>query len=421
MRLPTLTSRPTQWSETAIRAVSSHVRPRSPQSRFLHTTFHSLPGSTPESLKKYLDSHPLPSPPSSSISSSSLPVTAFFIHPDLENIKDHLDLILGHRPRSIGSFALSSSDLPQTRPGIHIATFTPEIERGESIRLFASRLLGRKEAEVGKWQRTAFVREIGNIKPVKTQIYGDNKTTRRTSSRAESPSPSSSSVGKGSQIGDFERILGLDSSSSVKSTGYNSIGGQQTEFSWDNLWKSDHDHLHDHEQAAEHYRDCEQGKMTHFDPDSNSNSDSTFEALPGLFTLSDTSSSSSSPLSSSSSSQSSSPTPPNPISSFLILSDSAPSKLISHLDRLFPSASKLGFIAAPTPFVNGRPYTLFLQNEVEVEGECEGERRPRTTASQVFSDGAVGIAFEGVDPAVVQTGVNWIGLEPLSAVVEVAE
>ncbi|CAE6478097.1 hypothetical protein ACGC1H_002740 [Rhizoctonia solani] len=60
--------------------------------------------------------------------------------------------------------------------------------------------------------------------------------------------------------------------------------------------------------------------------------------------------------------------------SFLYLSDGKPEGLIDSLHRHFPSASQLGLIGSSTPFITGRPFTLFK-------------------GTNIFSDGAVGIAL----------------------------
>ncbi|RPD66989.1 hypothetical protein L226DRAFT_477042 [Lentinus tigrinus ALCF2SS1-7] len=53
--------------------------------------------------------------------------------------------------------------------------------------------------------------------------------------------------------------------------------------------------------------------------------------------------------------------------SILYLSDNAPEGLNSVLSR-FSSASKLGLIATSTPFVTGRPYTLFYNDSIHSDG-----------------------------------------------------
>ncbi|KAF8673966.1 FIST N domain [Rhizoctonia solani] len=62
------------------------------------------------------------------------------------------------------------------------------------------------------------------------------------------------------------------------------------------------------------------------------------------------------------------------VSSFFYLSDGRPEGLFDSLHRHFPAASQLGLIGSSTPFITGRPFTLF-----------EG--------TSVVSDGAVGVAL----------------------------
>ncbi|QRV90191.1 hypothetical protein RhiJN_18209 [Ceratobasidium sp. AG-Ba] len=62
------------------------------------------------------------------------------------------------------------------------------------------------------------------------------------------------------------------------------------------------------------------------------------------------------------------------VSSFFYLSDNAPEGLMQSLHRHFPNAGQLGLIASSTPFITGRPFTLFKR-------------------SKIFADGAVGLAL----------------------------
>ncbi|KAJ4482544.1 hypothetical protein J3R30DRAFT_2188415 [Lentinula aciculospora] len=62
------------------------------------------------------------------------------------------------------------------------------------------------------------------------------------------------------------------------------------------------------------------------------------------------------------------------VSSVLYLSDLAPEGLSSAISQSFPGASQLGLLASSTPFITGRPVTLFHNQ-------------------QIFDTGAVGVAF----------------------------
>ncbi|GJE91814.1 hypothetical protein PsYK624_079650 [Phanerochaete sordida] len=70
---------------------------------------------------------------------------------------------------------------------------------------------------------------------------------------------------------------------------------------------------------------------------------------------------------------------PEDVQAVLYFSDSAPEGLVQALSR-FEKASKLGLIASSTPFITGRPHTLFY-------------------GSDVHSTGAVGIALTSNDAA----------------------
>ncbi|EKM48877.1 uncharacterized protein PHACADRAFT_59601, partial [Phanerochaete carnosa HHB-10118-sp] len=73
---------------------------------------------------------------------------------------------------------------------------------------------------------------------------------------------------------------------------------------------------------------------------------------------------------------------PEDVQTILYLSDSAPEGLAQSLSK-FDRSSKLGFIASSTPFVNGRPHTLFFGNEVHSAGAVgiaftsDGSAKPR--------------------------------------------
>ncbi|KAI0316657.1 hypothetical protein OF83DRAFT_1059991 [Amylostereum chailletii] len=92
---------------------------------------------------------------------------------------------------------------------------------------------------------------------------------------------------------------------------------------------------------------------------------------------------------------------PKAVHTVLMLTDNAPQGLNNALS-VFPNATKLGMIAASTPFVTGRPYTLFHN-------------------TSVYSSGAVGIALShhsSVDiPPHLRT--DFPGLTPMTDVLTV--
>ncbi|KAG1743215.1 uncharacterized protein EDB91DRAFT_1126270 [Suillus paluster] len=66
---------------------------------------------------------------------------------------------------------------------------------------------------------------------------------------------------------------------------------------------------------------------------------------------------------------------PDDVSSILYFSDKAPEGIAKALKVTFPHSNELGFLASSTPFITGRPVTLFHDGEV-------------------YSDGAIGIALQ---------------------------
>ncbi|KAH7341621.1 hypothetical protein B0J17DRAFT_647306 [Rhizoctonia solani] len=81
------------------------------------------------------------------------------------------------------------------------------------------------------------------------------------------------------------------------------------------------------------------------------------------------------------------------VSSFFYLSDGKPEGLLDSLHRHFPAASQLGLIGSSTPFITGRPFTLFK-------------------GASIFSDGAVGIAL--LDQSSQDTTINFDGIYAVS-------
>ncbi|CAE6462219.1 unnamed protein product [Rhizoctonia solani] len=88
------------------------------------------------------------------------------------------------------------------------------------------------------------------------------------------------------------------------------------------------------------------------------------------------------------------------ISSFFYLSDGRPEGLFDSLHRHFPTASQLGLIGSSTPFITGRPFTLF-------------------GGTSIFSDGAVGVAL--LDQTPPNTDIKFDNIHALSEPMEVTQ
>ncbi|KAG8702286.1 hypothetical protein FRC08_003581 [Ceratobasidium sp. 394] len=88
------------------------------------------------------------------------------------------------------------------------------------------------------------------------------------------------------------------------------------------------------------------------------------------------------------------------VSSFLYLSDTAPEGLLHSLHRHFPAASQQGLIAGSTPFITGRPVTLFK-------------------GSNIFADGAVGLALFNQNTQ--RNEITFDNLQAVSPVLEVTQ
>ncbi|KAJ6584799.1 hypothetical protein B0H19DRAFT_1106656 [Mycena capillaripes] len=84
---------------------------------------------------------------------------------------------------------------------------------------------------------------------------------------------------------------------------------------------------------------------------------------------------------------------PGEIGTIIYFSDAAPEGLSNALGR-FPGATKLGLFAAPTPFITGRPVTLF-----------KGDK--------IYESGAVGLALK--HPKVDHARVQFLGMKALSS------
>ncbi|KAF8333659.1 hypothetical protein F5887DRAFT_993643 [Amanita rubescens] len=83
------------------------------------------------------------------------------------------------------------------------------------------------------------------------------------------------------------------------------------------------------------------------------------------------------------------------ISSIVYLTDDAPEGLSSSLLSNYSNSSQIGLVASSTPFVNGRPFTLFHNKHV-------------------YDLGAVGIALKGSSTRDFASGVSFVGLSPVS-------
>lgn len=88
------------------------------------------------------------------------------------------------------------------------------------------------------------------------------------------------------------------------------------------------------------------------------------------------------------------------VSSFLYLSDGAPEGLLNSLGLHFPVASQIGLIGSSTPFITGRPFTLFQ-------------------GSSIYSDGAVGLAIFNQESQ--RTSVNFKNVRAVSRPMEVTQ
>ncbi|KAG8729042.1 hypothetical protein FRC11_009635, partial [Ceratobasidium sp. 423] len=85
------------------------------------------------------------------------------------------------------------------------------------------------------------------------------------------------------------------------------------------------------------------------------------------------------------------------VSAFFYLSDGKPEGLLDSLHRYFPTSSQLGLIGSSTPFITGRPFTLFK-------------------GTNIFSDGAVGIAL--LDQSSPSTTISFDSIHAVSELME---
>ncbi|KAJ9107417.1 hypothetical protein QFC21_000868 [Naganishia friedmannii] len=194
-----------------------------PHRRQLHVNTHTLFAPTPQNVTDHLQSCQLK--PES--------VVFYLLHPELQDISSIVTSLQQSANPSIGSIALNpprSSDIPT----VSIATFTPT-KPHEKVTIFRSDLVGRPDAQVGKWQRDPMLRD--------TMTTANGKKNKRQEDR------------KGEEVGEMERVmLGLGvSGGSGHSAG---SATDHTVVGWDALWRSGRDVAeHDVDQTPQELKD----------------------------------------------------------------------------------------------------------------------------------------------------------------------
>jgi hypothetical protein len=175
--------------------------------RQLHVNTQTFHTPSARQVTEYLDSCRL-SPESAIL---------YLLHPELDDISSIVSSLQKLPHPSIGSIALGAPE--QTSPSVSIATFTPTTP-SERITLFRSDLVGRPDAQVGKWQRDSFLRE--------TMTSANGAKNTRPEDR------------KGEEVGEMERVmLGLGvSGGSGQAAG---SGMDHRVMGWDALWRSGRD------------------------------------------------------------------------------------------------------------------------------------------------------------------------------------
>jgi hypothetical protein len=194
-----------------------------PYRRQLHVNTHTLFAPTTRDVTDHLQSCQLK--PES--------VILYLLHPELEDISSIVTSLQQSSNPSIGSIALNAPR-PSDTPTVSIATFTPT-KPHEKVTIFRSDLVGRPDAQVGKWQRDPMLRD--------TMTTADGKKNKRQEDR------------KGEEVGEMERVmLGLGvSGGSGHSAG---SGKDHTVMGWDALWRSGRDVAeHDVDQAPQELKD----------------------------------------------------------------------------------------------------------------------------------------------------------------------
>lgn len=77
--------------------------------------------------------------------------------------------------------------------------------------------------------------------------------------------------------------------------------------------------------------------------------------------------------------------------SVLMLTSASPRPTLRSLDHMFPTSVKSGLVSTPTPFLTGRPNTLFYND-------------------RIYETGTVGVALPSASTCEVHSG-----LEPISS------
>ncbi|KAI5455377.1 hypothetical protein NCC49_000191 [Naganishia albida] len=191
--------------------------------RQLHVNTQTLAAPSARQVTEYLDSCRL------------TPETAilYLLHPELDDISSIVSTLQKLPHPSIGSIALAAPTQSPTTATVSIATFTPTSST-ERITLFRSDLVGRPDAQVGKWQRDSFLRE--------TMTGTNGAKNKRPEDR------------KGEDVGEMERVmLGLGvSGGSGTAAG---AGIDHRVMGWNALWRSGRD-------VSEHHGDSLPEELT---------------------------------------------------------------------------------------------------------------------------------------------------------------
>ncbi|KAJ9112581.1 hypothetical protein QFC19_000600 [Naganishia cerealis] len=194
-----------------------------PSRRQLHVNTHTLFAPSAQDVTDHLKScHVKPET-----------VILYLLHPELQEISSITKSLQQFPNPSIGSIALNPPRSADT-PTVNIATFTPT-KPHEKVTIFRSDLVGRPDAQVGKWQRDSMLRD--------TMTTTDGKKTKRQEDR------------KGEDVGEMERVmLGLGvSGGSGHAAG---AGMDHTVMGWDALWRSGRDVAeHDVDQTPPELKD----------------------------------------------------------------------------------------------------------------------------------------------------------------------
>ncbi|KAH8835355.1 hypothetical protein DL96DRAFT_1702347 [Flagelloscypha sp. PMI_526] len=99
---------------------------------------------------------------------------------------------------------------------------------------------------------------------------------------------------------------------------------------------------------------------------------------------------------------------PTDVSSFLFFSDLAPQGLTASLKHSFPAASQLGLLGASTPFITGRPVTLFENARIWDSGAVGVAFKPEVTLSSVEFDSYLMESLDSQPMTVTESEGNMI-------------